>query len=831
MCGLFRFSLLVLAAVHIHCQQQVETEQPALTHTVEKADRGSVIVKEFLIDSDVEDIKWAGKTNKVVVVKSAAGTIYRSEDNGKTWENQMQKMRGSLVEVANGKAGIQDVMISEADRDYIFFQGRGDTHWVTRDAGKTYDMLAGSFPIKQIILHKTHPDWVLASRWSQGCKLTEAKQNCSVEVHLSLDFGRSWSFLDSYVAQFSWGRPHKPEEIFMVKFENKEGNQRFGAWDKDADFFKSDDLWKSFTKFIPHGNRFLMLDKYLFVAMVNIDKENEVQLVVGRDDVIVYEIGRLPFELREHSYTILDTSEGAVFLHVNHGDFSTPFGNIYLSDADGWRYSLSLKNNRRDMRGRCDFEKFQGLEGIYIANYVENPEYLDNWGEKEHLVTVMTFDKGGRWSKIKAPTHDAEGKDTACVLEEGCSLHLHGITDEWGPFYTTKSALGLVMATGNTGKFLDMSHGGRVNTYFSRDAGQTWYEVRKGSHIYEFGDHGALTVMAKDRELTSEILYTWNEGMSWKAVPLPASTDVDNIITEPNSTSTSFVLYGSRNGAGVLVSIDFSNLHVAQCQGIEAAGRPESAYELWSPTGGSQSKCLLGRQVHYTRRKRAEECFNGFEHERQTFIQNCPCTEDDYECDYGYERQGLDGPCVAIKAIRTEAPAQCPPGSEYTISNGYRRVAGDSCDAVTGVNHLPMVISCPSLFGPVTSNGRIVLILLFVLAGGLFVATYLNKDPEALERLRSWMSETKFKYKKLEMKPDTFSDDDFDLGEELDDDQDAQVMNDTNLNTFGDEPTDSAFGPLPVSSTTFDSAPVPALQPPPTAPTSTHIDVFSALSQ
>ena len=36
------------------------------------------------------------------------------------------------------------------------------------------------------------------------------------------------------------------------------------------------------------------------------------------------------------------------------------------------------------------------------------------------------------------------------------------------------------------------------STYFSRDAGLSWDEVAKGSHIYEFGDHGALIVMAND---------------------------------------------------------------------------------------------------------------------------------------------------------------------------------------------------------------------------------------------------------------------------------------------------------------------------------------------
>ena len=139
---------------------------------------------------------------------------------------------------------------------------------------------------------------------------TEAVQNCSVEAHISTDFGRSWSFLESYVVQFSWGRKSLPEEIFMVRYERPVGNQRFGAWDKDADFFRSSDLWKTNTKLIPHGNRYLLLGNYLFVAAVNPDKTNEVQIVVAKEESMVYEVGRLPFELREHSYTILDTSEG-----------------------------------------------------------------------------------------------------------------------------------------------------------------------------------------------------------------------------------------------------------------------------------------------------------------------------------------------------------------------------------------------------------------------------------------------------------------------------------------------------------------------------------------
>eukprot|EP00300_Choanocystis_sp_HF-7_P006259 c14588_g2_i1.p1 GENE.c14588_g2_i1~~c14588_g2_i1.p1 ORF type:complete len:820 (+),score=183.65 c14588_g2_i1:31-2490(+) len=811
------FALLVFGLVGAALCQDIHIEKPAIVHDVQKdKESGSITVKEFLIDSNVEDIKWGGKSNKVVFVRSSIGTLYRSSNHGKNWEYQNSKLSGSLV-VESDKKGVADMLISEANPDYVFFQGYGATHWVTRDAGETYETLSTGFQVKQVVLHPSEPEWLLASKWSVGCKNLETNQNCSVEVHLSVDFGRTWSFLEAYVVQFSWGRKHIPEEILMVRYENPKGNQRFGAWDKEADFFRSTDLWKTNSKLIPHGNRYLLLGKYLFVAAVNPDKANEVQLVVAKEDSLIYEVGRLPFELREHSYTILDTSEGAVFLHVNHGEYNTPYGNVYLSDADGWRYSLTLRNNRRDLRGRCDLEKVKGLDGIYIANYVENPEFVDSWAEKEHVVTVMTFDKGGRWSKIKAPAQDSAGKETDCAYEDGCSLHLHGVTSGWGPFYSTNSALGLLMATGNTGRFLDMTHGSSVNTYFSRDAGQSWFEVRKGSHIYEFGDHGALIAMAKNREQTSELLYTWNEGISWKSVALPAATDVENIITEPNSTAPSFVVYGTRGSVGVLIFVDFADLHVKQCEGIEAANRPQSSYELWSPTDG-MSKCLLGRQVQYTRRKRAEECFNGEEYERQTFVSNCPCSEENYECDWGFERQGLDGPCVSLKAVSTEMPKNCPPGAKYTIPNGYRRVAGDTCDASTGLDRLPKTQWCPGLMA-VSRSGWSVLVLMFVLAGALLLVTYISKDPDAVERLRSWALEPRITYKRLPIKPDAFgSEDEFDLGEELEDGG-ADLLHDSNLNAFDDDEIPS-FGPLPVSSD-FAETTIPALTPPPAAPSLT----------
>ena len=143
--------------------------------------------------------------------------------------------------------------------------------------------------------------------------------------------------------------------------------------------------------------------------------------------------------------------------------------------------------------------------------------------------TVISFDRGGSWEYLAPPKTDSLGKPVPCnkdshpgAAQAGggvasashCSLMLHGVTDVFGPFYSTPTAVGLLMATGVVGSQL-LFNEGEINTYFSRDGGHEWAEVAKGSHIYEFGDHGALIVMANDMHETSSVSYSWNEGASW----------------------------------------------------------------------------------------------------------------------------------------------------------------------------------------------------------------------------------------------------------------------------------------------------------------------------
>ena len=110
---------------------------------------------------------------------------------------------------------------------------------------------------------------------------------------------------------------------------------------------------------------------------------------------------------------------------------------------------------------------------------------------------MITFDKGGDWHTVTAPWVDCNGDKIVCN-DNDCSLHLHSISDmTFGPFYSAENSVGILIATGNVGSYLSFRID-QVNTFLSRDGGLSWFEVAKGSHIYEVGDHGGLIVMAND---------------------------------------------------------------------------------------------------------------------------------------------------------------------------------------------------------------------------------------------------------------------------------------------------------------------------------------------
>eukprot|EP00331_Platyophrya_macrostoma_P012271 CAMPEP_0176421916 /NCGR_PEP_ID=MMETSP0127-20121128/9447_1 /TAXON_ID=938130 /ORGANISM="Platyophrya macrostoma, Strain WH" /LENGTH=888 /DNA_ID=CAMNT_0017802715 /DNA_START=25 /DNA_END=2691 /DNA_ORIENTATION=+ len=738
-------SLALLASAFDASNQKV-------ARLLEDPESKNVTFQTTLISSELADIIWCGEQRESVLVVTEGGVVYRSSNGGLEWiklKNIFQKA-GNLVSDDEEVGSVTALIQSPVDHQVVFFLGSEGIHWFTEDCGRNIKALDVGKNIHLFQFHPIKKDWLLASAFTVCDEKSDKPCKTSHELYLSQDMGTTWTLIADYVIQFAWAAQDASflqnipvERIIITQDLRTKYSQKLGPWAEEVHMVYSDDFFKTKKVVLSRGQKFLITKDFFFVVRVEDEAKQDVSLYVSDPKGKKYKFSSISLPSKdkfyERSYVILDTSEGQVFLHINHENVRSKYGNIYISDSTGLRYSLSLRNNVRTEDDLSDFESVMGLEGIFLANIydskmvskikssvggveVPNEKSSKRSGKSrdkgsrptenrmneldEFKQTRISFDKGGMWSPLTPPKKDALGEVIECE-DKVCSLHLHSMSNgRYGPFYSTDNSLGLIMGTGNVGPYLSNKED-EINTYLSRDGGLTWYEIIKGSHIYEIGDHGSLIIVANDQKAVKNIFYTWNEGLSWHTLDVSETPiEITNIITEPSNTAQKFILYG-RTAAntqdskgvvkarkGVLIGIDFSSMHERTCVYPDKPNDDISDYETWSPHGHIVDDCLMGHKITYVRRKRQAECFNPQEFDKIYDYKNCQCTEEDWECDLGYERTKDDGPCVlsAGKEISYEPPEECD--GYYTISSGYRKVAGNTCEG--GVNHEAMKFPCPS---------------------------------------------------------------------------------------------------------------------------------------
>ena len=99
----------------------------------------------------------------------------------------------------------------------------------------------------------------------------------------------------------------------------------------------------------------------MFVAKLVDEEKQDVTLLVADPRKKEYKFKEIQIPLKDildhryyfpnSSYTILDTSEGQVFLNINHYGDESKHGIIYTSDSTGIRFSTSLLHNTRSEDG------------------------------------------------------------------------------------------------------------------------------------------------------------------------------------------------------------------------------------------------------------------------------------------------------------------------------------------------------------------------------------------------------------------------------------------------------------------------------------------------
>jgi hypothetical protein len=586
----------------------------------------------------------------------AHNSLRRSEDDGETWSD--------VTDIPKGKAGTLYEHPFDSTRAYVLSQG-STTHYMTSNRGKTWsEFQTPETPWDwgdALAFHSKEPDWIIfqgamCEKEAEGHWMTctykayHTKNNFKKVEHM-LDHGENCQFAQSTELFHS-----AVSERIICIYHNK--------------LYHSDDFFKNMNESPIRNGRAvsgivgIATVKKFLIAAAKAPGSEEMALFVT-DNAMDWDQAQFPSDhkIKQDAYTILESTNYSIQVDVMQGPSKNALGVLYTSNSNGSYFTQNIQHVNHNPRGIVDFERISAIDGIILVNVIANgPEFEMNPNVERKIQTKISFDDGRTWKDMTVG-----GKD---------KLHLHSITTmpNGGKVFSSP-APGLVMGIGNTGDQLISYNEGDL--YVSDDAGLTWRLALEDAHRYEFGDQGSILVAINDEGVTSKLSYSTNHGQDWDEVDLGVAIRTRLLTTRPDSSSLKFILVGSSNDHGTqkhyMFAINFEGMKLRQCK--------DNDYEDWHARLDDNGKpdCIMGHTQTYRRRKKDADCIIPESYKAPTPIaENCECTEEDYECDYNFRKDG-DGKCVPFgKMIIPQGSCKAPTDT-YKGSSGYRKIPGDTC--------------------------------------------------------------------------------------------------------------------------------------------------------
>uniref|UniRef100_A0A8C3HF68 Sortilin 1 n=1 Tax=Chrysemys picta bellii TaxID=8478 RepID=A0A8C3HF68_CHRPI len=444
---------------------------------------------------------------------------------------------------------------------------------------------------------------------------------------------------------------------------------------------KTNDFGKSFKTI---GNKiysFGLGGRFLFTSVVT-EQGNTRRIHVSTDQGETWNMAQLPSVGQEQFFSILAANEDMVFMHVDDpGD--TGCGTIYTSDDRGLIYSKSLERHLYTGIGsETDFTNVTSLRGVYITSVLS---------EDRSIQSVITFDQGGEWLPLRTPVN-AKCNSTAKNKEE-CSLYiyaLYGISLNHNvPMLplSEPNVVGIVIAHGSVGDAISVVS---PDVYISDDGGYTWARVLEGPHHYAILDSGGIIVAIEHSlEPINVIKFSTDEGQCWHKYTFSKEPIYfTGLASEPGARSMNVSLWGYRDSVlprkWVSYTIDFSHLLSRNCE--------DNDYTIWlahsSEPGSRTDGCVLGYKEQYLRLRKSSVCQNGRDYVTMKQPSVCPCTLEDYLCDFGYFRPENQSVCVEQPELKGHDLEFCLYGRQELLTT---RGSAPIILAVVGVMLLTII--------------------------------------------------------------------------------------------------------------------------------------------
>ncbi|KAM4607451.1 VPS10 domain-containing receptor SorCS1-like [Polymixia lowei] len=618
-------------------------------------------------------VHWSGQNSSVILMltkyfdfntgRVTESSLWRSTDYGTTYEKLNEKVGPKtilsyLYVSPNNKKKIMLLTDPEVESSLL----------VSLDEGASYQKHSLGFDILSLLFHPEQEDWILAYSHDQ-------------KLYVSVEFGRRWQLVHDNVVpnRFYWSRLGLDKEQGMIHLEISVSDGRSQYITCKLQNCSDANKGKPFPGFIIPDS-LVVQDEYVFI-----------QVAMGGQSVHYVSYKRNAFyPMKLPKYTlpkdlqIISTDDNQVVAAIQDWHQNDSY-NLYMSESGGLFFTLALENvvssGGPEGNVMIDLYEVAGIKGVFLSNKV-----VEN-----QVKTYITYNKGRDWRLLQAPDTDLQGNKVYCE-QPFCSLHLHLHVSEnpytSGNIVSKDSAPGIIVASGVIGPELTSNN---VSIFITSDAGNTWREVFEEEYSVLFLNQGGALVAIRHTPLPiRHIWLSFDEGRYWEKYSFTSSPlYVDGVLGEPGEDTLIMTIFGhfSHRSEWQLVKIDFRSIFNQRCTFED--------YQTWQLNNEGEV-CIMGVKRIFQKLKANARCVKTRDQYISQMSDPCPCTEADFECDYGFERQS-DGSCTpAFWFVPSTASRDCIAGDSFLNTTGYRRAVSNNCTAGTLLRFSPRRQRCPS---------------------------------------------------------------------------------------------------------------------------------------
>ncbi|XP_054455725.1 VPS10 domain-containing receptor SorCS1-like [Anoplopoma fimbria] len=618
-------------------------------------------------------VHWSGQNSSVILML----TKYYDFNSGRVTESSLWRSTdyGTTYEKLNEKVGLKTILsylyVSPNNKRKIMLLTDPEVEsslLISLDEGATYQKHSLAFDILSLLFHPEQEDWILAYSHEQ-------------KLYVSVEFGKRWQLVHDGVIpnRFYWSRMGLDKEQGMIHLEISVSDGRSQYITCKLQNCSDGNKGKPFPGFII-PNSLVVQDEYVFI-----------QVPVGGQSVHYVSYKRNAFyPMKLPKYTlpkdlqIISTDDNQVVAAIQDWHQNDSY-NLYMSESRGLFFTLMLENavSSGGPEGNImiDLYEVAGIKGVFLSNKV-----VEN-----QVKTYITYNKGRDWRLLQAPTTDLQGNKVYCE-QPYCSLHLHLHVSEnpytSGNIVSKDSAPGIIIASGVVGPELTSNN---VSIFITSDAGNSWREVFQEEYSVFFLNQGGSLVAIRHTPLPiRHIWLSFDEGRNWDKYSFTSSPlYVDGVLGEPGEDTLIMTIFGhfSHRSEWQLVKTDFRSIFQQRCTSED--------YMTWQLHNEGEV-CIMGMKRIFQKPKANARCVKARNQYISQMSDSCPCTEADFECDYGFERQ-IDGSCApAFWFVPTVTSRDCIAGDSFLNTTGYRRASSNNCTEGTLSKYSPRRQKCPS---------------------------------------------------------------------------------------------------------------------------------------